>query len=245
MDKQWTDTLEIMVQINGSGSPTYAHVETRMESVNYLRFDLYESNLYKVDVLNNAGNMDTFAKYQNVVKANLMDKLSSYSSGGTAAANVAVYDTWARRVDESYIACRLLGSSIGNFSGPFSHSVTHYGSWDSNATAGGTKYGKWFYQWTYVDLEDTTGGSRINNVSGTPVYTDLRTGLNNIMLGMRTHTMTATEKDAIHLGLRQVLYFWLDRRMSTSQDTTYKGKWINALGGAWDGADNTKLGVDY
>lgn len=174
-----------------------------------------------------------------------MDKLSSYSAGSTATANVAIYDTWARMVDESYIACMLLGAGFGDVTGPFSHSVTNYGTWNSNTAYGGTKLGKYFYSWTYTDLEDTSTAGRINNVSNTPTYTALRAGLDDIMTGLRTYTVTTAMKDKIHEGLREVLYFWLDRRMATSQDATFMAKWIKALGGNWTGSGNTNMGLDH
>ena len=77
MDKSYTDTLELIIEINANSSPSHAHVETRLESLNYLRFDLYETTTYKTTILDNAANMDTFQKYQNVVKTNLMNDLAT------------------------------------------------------------------------------------------------------------------------------------------------------------------------
>jgi hypothetical protein len=216
VDKAYTDILEKIIEVNANSSPTHAHVETRMESVNYLRFDLFESTAYKTTILDNAASMATFAQYQNVVKTNLMNDLATeFAAAGNGTDKVAAYDKWARKVDESYIACRILGD-IGNISGAFTHAVTHYGTWplSSNET-NGKSYARWFYQWTYIDLEDTTGGSRINNVSGSFVSADLRTCLDKAMEGLRTYTMTSTQKDALHEGLRKCMYFWLDRKIKT------------------------------
>lgn len=63
VDKAFTDILEKIIELNGNNSPTHAHVEVRLESVNFIKFDLYESTLYKTDVLNNAASMATFSAY--------------------------------------------------------------------------------------------------------------------------------------------------------------------------------------
>jgi hypothetical protein len=60
--------------------------------------------------------MDTFPKYQNVFKTNLMTALKTDYDTADAASNaankVAAYTNWARKIDASATACRLYEGSF-------------------------------------------------------------------------------------------------------------------------------------
>lgn len=187
-----------------------------MESVNYIRFDLFGTTYYKTDILNNAANMDTFPKYQNVVTTNLMNKLSSFAGAADNTAKIVVYDQWARYTDEAYIASRLIGAGIGSIAsidnGPWTHThstKTYYKTWESDKVYGANKLAKWFYQWTYIDLENTT-------VNPSMVITELKGGLADIMGKMRQFTLGDTDNDAILEGLRRIVYEWLSKKMTVT-----------------------------
>jgi len=119
-----------------------------MEAINFLRYDLWGTSILDTHIWIDTANMNSFTKYQNVVRTNLMAGLKTdYDAAGDGAAKVAAYTKWARKVDSTFVACMLYNDTF-TYAGTLG-TVTARSQTNSKYNA------HWFYYWT-TKIEDTS-----------------------------------------------------------------------------------------
>lgn len=224
IDRLYLDVLEKIVELNGASSaPAQAAVEQRMEAVNYLRYDLYGGTILKTSVWDKTSSMDTFDKYQNTIKTELMGPLlTQYTAAGDDTARVKAYSVFRRKVDSLFIACKLFELNISGAG------TAGLGSMNFRATSNSKTNAYWFYQWSLILTNDTyTTDYTVIDAEETKIIAEL----------LKNTPVTGTIVDSVS----KIMYDYLKYRMKnkdSGKETTY----TKALGGSWTKDTNNTFG---
>lgn len=209
-----------------------------MEAMNYLRYDLWSatsSNILMKYIWEKTDSaVDTFTEYQDVIRTDLIGALKTdYDAANSNTNRVAAYTKWARKLDATWVACKLYETSF-DWNGGTLGTNGYLGRVNARQESSSKTGAHWFYYWTNK-IEDTT------NYNTTSSFTVLQAALDAIIPELLKKTMSDTNKQTVSTHFANTMFEFLKYQMK-KVDSGKETNYLKALGQGWTASTNTTFG---